>query len=156
MFGGDKMQLRFDFEGGDDQTTIGQLTGLLAGLTDANQRWMMDHPCPPCLFHAGVKYIDPTMCRTDDFCQIIRSAPRLLEKKEATCADMSAYFAAWLRTAHYGPASVVVEPQIDEYGSPIPHAYHAFVWSQMGRFDPSEDVKNGVCRCNFERRVVAR
>jgi hypothetical protein len=43
---------------------------------------------------------------------------------------------------------VELEQQYDEYNQPIDHAYHAYVRVANGtRYDPSEDVKRGLCRC---------
>jgi hypothetical protein len=70
----------------------------------------------------------------------------LLERGIGTCVDMSAYVAGWARSRGLD-AQVIIEQQYDEYGREIPYAYHAFVVSGGRRFDPSEELKAGICRC---------
>lgn len=145
---GDDMQLRFRFRSLDSGTTIGMLQAMLEGLTQHNQIWMRHHPeAPCCLLHAGVAYVDPMLCRGEDFCQIILAADKLMEEKVGTCADMSAYVAAWIRERLGQRAWVILEQQYDHYNRPIDHAYHAYVWSNGVRYDPSEEVQRGICRC---------
>lgn len=146
---GDDMQLRFNFRSLDGQSTIYMLEAMLEGLVRHNEIWLRQNPdAPCCLIHVGVGYVDPMMCERKDFCQVILAADKLVEKGVGTCADMSAYLAAWIR-AHLGQwAWVALEPQYDEYGQLIDHAYHAYVATADGdRYDPSEDVKHGLCRC---------
>lgn len=147
MFGTD-MQLRFRFRSLDPESTGRMLEAMLEGLVQHNLVWMQKNPnAPCCLTHAGVDYVDPMMCREEDFCQVILAADRLLEGQRGTCADMSAYVAAWVRVHLNLPAYVKIEQQYDHYNRPIPHAYHAFVVVNGTRYDPSEEVKAGVCRC---------
>ena len=145
---GDDMQLRFRFRSLNGQSTVQMLEAMLEGLVQHNQIFFgLDPNTPCCLLHAGVEYVDPMMCRSEDFCQVILAADKLLEEKVGTCADMSAYLAAWIRYHLNRPAYVVLEQQYDHYGRPIDQAYHAYVVSDNMRYDPSEDVKRGVCRC---------
>ena len=145
---GDDMQLRFRFRSLDAQSTRQMLQAMLEGLTQHNEIWMRQNPrAPCCLSHARVEYVDPMLCRDEDFCQVILAADKLLEQRVGTCADMSAYVAAWIRARLGQPAHVVLEQQYDEYGQPIDQAYHAYVISNGVRYDPSEEVKAGICRC---------
>ncbi len=145
---GTDMQLRFRFRSLDPESTARMLEAMLEGLVQHNQVWMRSNPdAPCCLTHAGVEYVDPMMCREEEFCQVILAADRLLEGRNGTCADMSAYVAAWVRQNLNTPAYVKIEQQYDHYNRAIPHAYHAFVVVNGARYDPSEEVKAGVCRC---------
>ncbi len=146
---GEDMQLRFSFRSLDPAATIAVLEAMLEGLTRHNEIWFAqnrDTPC--CMTHAGVRYVDPMLCDRRGFCQVILAADKLLEDKVGTCADMSAYVAAWIRS-HLGVGAwVQLEQQFDHYNRPIPHAYHAYVATANGeRYDPSEEVKAGICRC---------
>jgi len=145
---GDDMQLRFRFRSLDGPSTIQMLQAMLEGLTQHNEIWMRQHPeVPCCLAHANVEYVDPMLCKDKDFCQVILAADKLLEHGVGTCADMSAYVAAWIRSHLNQPAYVVLEQQYDQYSQPIDQAYHAYVISNGVRYDPSEEVKAGICRC---------
>jgi hypothetical protein len=96
---GDDMQLRFNFRSLDGAATIYMLEAMLEGLTRHNEIYFRQYPdVPCCLLHAGVQYVDPMLCETKDFCQVILAADKLLEKGIGTCADMAAYMAAWVRT----------------------------------------------------------
>lgn len=142
------MQIRFRFRSLDDRSTIQMLQAFLEGLTQHNQIWMRLHPeAPCCLTHLGLRYTDPMMCKQKDFCQEILAADQLIERKKGTCADLSAYMAAWIRERLGRPAHVVLEQQHDYYGKPIDNAYHAYVSTNGVRYDPSEDVKLRICRC---------
>lgn len=138
-----------------DVDALGHMScALLEGLAEANRIWFSLDPGehPWCLVHAGIAYVDPTMCREiqgDGFCQKILCAKALLEKKVGTCADLSSYVAAWLRHYRRDDCEIVMEQQVDAYGAPVPYAYHAYVRSSsMGVVDPSKDIQSGNCRCS--------
>jgi hypothetical protein len=142
------MQIRLSFHAADGVQAVPMLQGMLECLTQHNEMWFRENPgYPCCLMHAGVQYVDPMLCDRDDFCQVILAASKLLEERKGTCADMAAYMAAWIRVFMGLPAQVILEQQYDEYNRPIPHAYHAYVVTNGVRYDPSEDVKKGICRC---------
>jgi len=142
------MQIRFSFLSLDPVATVTTLEAMLEGLTRHNENWFAQNPATPCcMTHAGVRYVDPMLCERRGFCQVILGADKLLKDKVGTCADMSAYVAAWIRSHLNQPAYVVLEQQFDQYGRPIDQAYHAYVISNGVRYDPSEEVKAGICRC---------
>lgn len=144
----EQMQLRFRFRSMDDRSTVQLLQAFLEGLTQHNEIWFQQHPdVPCCLSHADVRYVDPMLCGGPGFCQEVLSASELLDEGVGTCADMSAYVAGWIRANLGQPASVVLEQQFDHYNRPIKHAWHAYVISNGMRYDPSEEVKAGLCRC---------
>lgn len=148
MAAGDEMQMRFRFRSLGGETTVQMLEAMLEGLVQHNQVWFRRHPdAPCCLIHENVQYVDPMLCYEEDFCQVILAADQLLERGVGTCADMSAYVAAWIRERTGQPAEVVLEQQYDHYDQPIDNAFHAYVVVNGMRFDPSEDVRKGICRC---------
>lgn len=112
-------------------------------MAQGNAVWLGDHPevleaacCVSCM---GARYIDPPICGTDDECQLAQDASALVQSKEGTCIELAAYDAgAHLAKGH--DAVVVLEPRADARGGIIPFSYHAVVYVEGVREDPTAEI----------------
>lgn len=115
---------------GPGQNRVAVLEQLLNTQAEANAVWFSEHPgAPDCLGCVGVRYYNPPVGK----CQNFWSAPQVLKRKKASCADAAAYIAGFMLAAGK-PARVAVEP-IDGI------SLHAVVYLGRQRIDPSAELR---------------
>ena len=152
-------EFRFLFDGYTDEMVMECLTAMCEGVIRTNMIWFrtagQDSPC--CLSDAGVKYVLPIGCSQPHPCQMVRSAPIILERKKATCIDIACYVAALLRLRGMS-ADVVFTNMLDGHGDPIKGQYHALVGTRGGVFDYTQDLidgDTGLCSSDCQRPFIA-
>jgi hypothetical protein len=122
---------------GEERTR--HLGALLEVVTEANAEWFADHPQAPCCLAGArprITYKEPSRNQPS---QAIYSAPQVLQRRRATCADAAAYDAGAAR-ARGRNAWIELEPQ-------SANDYHVVAYIEGQRVDSSALLRDGICQC---------
>jgi hypothetical protein len=120
-----------------------QVATALEPIVQQNAQWFLENPgAPCCLGCAGVRYYD---VGNKLKCQNFWSAPQVLKRGKATCAEAATYAAGKARSE--GKAATVGIEYSDLGG------YHAVVWIDGVRTDPSTELEGyqgqpSACACD--------
>ena len=129
------IEARFHIPLGPGDNRIATLENMLNSLAEANAAYFADHPeAPCCLASAGVTYYDPPVGR----CQNFWSAPDVLRRGRASCADAAAYETG-MKLAEGHRSRVALEP-IDGI------SLHAVTYTGGQRIDPSAELEGAPHR----------
>lgn len=114
-----------------------QVAELAEALTAVNM-WEIstDEKSLPCCLKCGqVQYEQPMHCDDTSTCQRIRDARGIYRARLGTCLDLACERAARLRLAGHR-AHVVIT-----HDGPMTRDFHAYVESDIGDQDPSEELQ---------------
>lgn len=124
-----------------------QVATVLEPIVQQNAEWFLENPgAPCCLGCAGVKYYD---VGNKLKCQNFWSAPQVLKRGKATCAEAATYAAGKARSEG---KSATVGIEFSDMGG-----YHAVVWIDGVRTDPSTELEGyqgqpSACACGQEHQ----